>query len=284
MVGETEKVNDKEVTEEVFVVEDFPTIFIRTMTDFIMNSNKESNQPLAVEEDLEETANMKFLAGKKKKSEAPIVVNKTDAKSSDNRVWQKTPERKRHGRNRNRGGRRSQTRNKDDYSQERRELESRLEEVDDFLERADNDTYAYERRSRRIRIDKYTPSKVEEVDDGELRLSLEALGMCEQEVEDCLEALEMCGEEGDDFLERADSDTCTYERRNRRIRIDKQQSKVKEHQMRWFENDKAELEEDISELVVTEESWENQIEAAESKLKCDADENPVKEILMNFDA
>ena len=55
--------------------------------------------------------------------------------------------------------------------------------------------------------------------------------------------------------------------------------------MRWFENDKAELEEDISELVVTEESWENQIEAAESKLKCDADEgNPVKEILMNFDA
>ena len=64
MAGETEKDNDKEVTDEVFVVEDFPTIFIRTMTDFIMNSNKESNQPLAVEEDLQDWE-MKFLAEKR---------------------------------------------------------------------------------------------------------------------------------------------------------------------------------------------------------------------------
>ena len=37
---------------------------------------------------------MKFLAGKKKKSEAPIVVNQTDAKSSDNKVWLATFEKK----------------------------------------------------------------------------------------------------------------------------------------------------------------------------------------------
>ena len=60
MIGETE---NKEVTDEV-LVEDFPTIFIRKMTDFIMNSNKESNQPLAVEEDLQDWE-MKFLAEKR---------------------------------------------------------------------------------------------------------------------------------------------------------------------------------------------------------------------------
>ena len=70
-------------------------------------------------------------------------------------------------------------------------------------------------------------------DDREVRLCLEALGMCEEEVDDCLEALGMCGEEVDDFLERADNDTCAYERMSRRIRIDKytpskQQSKVEE--------------------------------------------------------
>ena len=82
---------------------------IKTMAGYIYNSNINSNQPVAVktkddatnalteadkhEDDLEKTvqdwktANLKFLAGRKrKKSEPRVAVNQTEAKSTDNRV------------------------------------------------------------------------------------------------------------------------------------------------------------------------------------------------------
>ena len=83
---------------------------IRTMAGYIERSNSDSTQPMAVktkddatkalaeadkhEEDLEKavqdwsTVNLKFLAGRKrKKSEPRNSVSQADVKSSENKVW-----------------------------------------------------------------------------------------------------------------------------------------------------------------------------------------------------
>ena len=89
---------------------------IRTMTGFIINTNKTSKQPLAIksrddagkaleeaerhEEELENSVrdwkatNVKFLARKKKKPETQSVVTQPDAKQQSDKVWLATFEKK----------------------------------------------------------------------------------------------------------------------------------------------------------------------------------------------